>query len=167
MATPPAPDIGRQPKIVTISSCSYRITPLAPRAGSRVLFRVLKSLGEPLAALLSGAGIELPGHEDDDGNPKRVGWQEILHSSIARQAMAGRLISAVGDMDADDVAQLSDDLTVGQVEVQEGKAWIGLATGDMVDSYLPTVWAYVQLVKEALGMLLLPTSAADDTSDGS
>jgi len=124
-------------------------------------------LGEPLAALLSGAGIELPGQFDEDGEPLRATWQHVLHSGQARQALASRLISALGDMDPDELGDMVDDLIVGSVEVNEGGAWVALATGDMVDAYLPDVWGLVSLVKEAFGATVLPISADAATSDAS
>lgn len=160
----PAPEIGRQPKIVEVGGKSYRVTPPAPRKAARLGFQVLRILGEPLAALMSSDGLPVEGLKDDKGRTVNLRFEHLLHSARAREALVGKLVTSMGDATPEEFGQIVDDLLVGQVEFRQGPAWLPFLDGDTIDHVVPDLWGLLGLLRHVLGAILDPTSAGAATS---
>lgn len=162
--TTPAPPRGRTPIVVQAGGRTFRITPLPPRQALRVAFRVVKIVGEPIAELFSGAGLNLGLRNPETDEPMRVTFEVLLHYKVAREALVGRLVQAVADVEADDLTDLIDDLLVRHLEVETAGAFLPLVTAEAIDNEVPDLWALLALVRAAFGASALPTSAAAGSS---
>ena len=147
---PNAPKLGREPVIVSAGGRTFRYTPLSPRAAMRVAFRVAKRIGRPLAELLTGAGIDLGFKEPDTGEELRVTFRVLLAYQGAREALVGKIVEAIAEMDADELGELVDELLVRHLEVAVGPTWVDCSKdGDRIDAEVPDLWALLLLTKAA------------------
>lgn len=164
----PSPDQGRRPQVVDIGGRRYRVTPLPPRAALRVSFRVAKLLGDSIASLLSGAGLELKGLKGPDGEPMRASLADIITSEKARGALVAKLVEGLADMTPDDLDDLVVELLVGslhepRLECAQGNAWIAVVNEEMLDRSVPDPWALLRLAQANFMASAFPTSAGADT----
>lgn len=163
----PTPPVGRAPKRVNLDGTLYEVHPLSPRAALRVGFRLVKVVGDPIAGLLSGAGLEVPGFKDDEGNPINLKFAHLLTSARAREALLGQLVSKLADVDPDDLDALVLELLVGQVHQHAmNGVWLPADDADVLDNMIAPhgLMGLITLLQNAMVVSLFPTSAGSDTS---
>lgn len=164
MQTQPAPPFGRQSQTFEVGGRSYRIHPLAPRAALRVAARLVGLLGEPLAGLFFGTGLDL-GIKDLEGEPILITFDLVLRSQTAREAVFTRVLSVLRSIDPEEIGTLADSVIVGQVEMNMEGAWVLLTTGSLVDEAVATLSNLMVLLKHAFVVSLGPILADGDTSE--
>jgi len=162
------------------------ITPLRNRARARASIRLFKLAGPILARAIAKGGIEINGKlirfstmvavivaeddETDEEKTARMGRVQTIAATVIRE-----VIAALDDIDPDELLALGDDVllghcTVGKIpmvcEQTDPEARAQLAE-TYADELFPDAWAYLDAVRHAVVLNILPSIGRRTSADSS
>lgn len=157
----------------SLGTLTATITQAAPRVALVPLQRLLAAFGHSLAGLLTTGAVEVGG--------ARLTLAQVGAVLLARpdspeaeqsrrlvaEQVVGRLADRLGELPPELARDLVDELVVGHTVITlPGGDAIELRTPAMVDAFVPDVWTLLGLLRKALEINALPTSAGARTSAG-